>query len=418
MIIYQKGSILGLGRDFLTIMQGSALPRAFVSSSAALCVYLIMYYTAIDENFDDIKYLAHPYTVGFLASVTCFAIIFRSQSAIARYYEAARETHSMQSKIADATSMAVTFSYSALVDQTEDSDAYEKRLKAHNEFCDLIIHASSLFVATAYLILRDDKELNYCVHTPGIIPAPRVASGTAAFKPYWYQDFPTWVRNTFTFANVNTEYRRQYYQHASIPVIGRIMERERKILGLANGPLAKVHLVMHWITEAITSYHLKGGFGQVHPPIVSRLFQEVSNAMLGFSQAKRIAHLPFPFIYAQLTEFLVIILMIIIPLLMIVFVNSFSLGILFTFCSCMGFCSLYEATRELEDPFLFEPNDLPLCMWQGEFNEMLLLLNKYSSGSDEWEHKVSSKSVKPPIEVENAIPWSSATNDRPTSGLL
>ena len=158
-----------------------------------------------------------------------------------------------------------------------------------------------------------------------------------------------------------------------------------RTLGKANGPLAKAHLCIHWITEAITSHHLKGGFGDVQPPIISRLYQEISNGMLGFAQAKRIAHLPFPFIYAQLTEFLVCILIITIPLLMIVFVNTMPMGIIFTFCSCMGFCSLYEATRELEDPFLFEPNDLPLTTWQGEFNEMLLLLNSYSSDSDTWE---------------------------------
>lgn len=379
---------MGIGKDFLTIMQGSALPRAAVSASVAVGVYLSLYFTVSEELTAEWRYLTHPYTIGFLASVTCFAIIFRSQSAIARYYEAARETHSMQSKIADATSMAVTFSFSAMQGHMNTA-AYETRKQAHNDFCDLIIHAASLFVATAYLILRDDDELNYCSHEPGDIPLTRVPTGTAAFKPFWYQDFPCWIRNTFTFANVNTLYRKQYYKHASIPVIGKITDREMRILNMANGPLAKAHLVMHWITEAITSYHLKGGFGEVHPPIVSRLYQELSNGMLGFSQAKRIAHLPFPFIYAQLTEFLVCILIVTIPFLMIVFVNTMTLGILFTFCSCMGFCSLYEATRELEDPFLFEPNDLPLLTWQGEFNEMLLLLNMYSSGSDQWENEAN-----------------------------
>ena len=79
--------------------------------------------------------------------------------------------------------------------------------------------------------------------------------------------------------------------------------------------------------------------------------------MLGFSQAKRIAHLPFPFIYAQITEFLVILLAIAIPFLMNSFIDSITVGVILTFLSCLGLCSLYEATRELEDPFLFEPND-------------------------------------------------------------
>ena len=93
---------MGISRDFITTMQGSALPRASLSSSVAVGIYLYLYYNIPRDQLVDFGYLSHPYTVGFLASVTCFAIIFRSQSAIARYYEAARETHTMQSKIADA----------------------------------------------------------------------------------------------------------------------------------------------------------------------------------------------------------------------------------------------------------------------------------------------------------------------------
>ena len=164
-----------------------------------------------------------------------------------------------------------------------------------------------------------------------------------------------------------------------------LSEKELSTLEKANGPQAKAHIALHWINELITLHFLNGGFGNVSPPIISRLYQEISTSMLGFAQARRIALLPFPFIYAQLTEFLALVLVVIIPILMNSYVKSITLGTVFTFFSVLGICSMYEATRELEDPFLFEPNDLPLARWQGEFNEMLLLLYEYSAGEEAWD---------------------------------
>jgi predicted membrane chloride channel (bestrophin family) len=94
--------------------------------------------------------------------------------------------------------------------------------------------------------------------------------------------------------------------------------------------------------------------------------------MLGFNQGRKIAYLPFPFIYAQGTEFLMAFSVLLIPLLMDTFVQSSFLGAFLSYFTCVCFFVLYEACRELEDPFLYEPNELPLLKWQSQFNEMLL----------------------------------------------
>ena len=255
------------------------------------------------------------------------------------------------------------------------------------QICNHILVEISLFTAVCYLIVREDPESNFMPHRRGDIPPARLRSGTD-FRPHFYEDFPMWFISTFTFYNSKAENRVRYYRHARIPVVGAIIDEELSTIENANGPQAKAHIVMHWITEAITRHFLDGGFGNVSPPIVSRLYQELSNSVLGFAQARRIALLPFPFIYAQLTEFLALILVVIIPILMNSYVKSIVLGVLFTFFSVLGFCSMYEATRELEDPFLFEPNDLPLAKWQGEFNEMLLLLYEHSGGDNKWAQEL------------------------------
>ncbi len=404
MIIYTKGTVLGFSHDFWTKLHGSALPRASITSVKSVALFFLFQYVLTDGTDE----IVHPYAVGFLASVTCFAVIFRSQSAIARYYEAARETHNMQSKLADATSLAITFSTSAVYGAEEDcsgEDAakteIEKRAKRrtdHQDFCARLIHNVSLFTATAYLVLRTDDDPNYCVHEAGSIPPAREPLGNSPYRPLWSENFPRYLANTFLFQYAAIQNRQNYYASARFPVIGGVSERERGVLEKSNGPLGKAHLIMHWIAELITDYHLRGGFGKVDPPIISRLYQEISNGMLGFSQAKRIAFLPFPFIYAQITELLVMLLVIAIPLLMTGFVDSTSVGAVITFLSCLGFCSLYEATRELEDPFLFEPNDLNMLTWQGEFNEMLLLLIRHANDKIEVE-ETNDKKVLPAKNV-------------------
>ena len=155
------------------------------------------------------------------------------------------------------------------------------------------------------------------------------------------------------------------------------------MLANSTNPLSRAHLAMHWVLELCTVHYLKGGFGLVAPPIISRLHQEFGHAMHGFDQARRISYVPFPFTYAQLTEFLVLTLLISVPLLMVGFVDALALGVTFTFFSCMGFTSIYESSKELEDPFISQPNDLPMLTWQGEFNELMLLLEEYTARPEE-----------------------------------
>lgn len=122
---------------------GSAIPRATVSAVISVAVHVGVHYGLdLHEQEEDniLNYLGHPYVVGFLASVTCFAVIFRSNSAIARYYEAARETHTLQSKIGDACSIALTFSQSALSQTSPTSYDYKAKKEAHNEFSKKLIH--------------------------------------------------------------------------------------------------------------------------------------------------------------------------------------------------------------------------------------------------------------------------------------
>lgn len=289
------------------------------------------------------------------------------------------ETHTLQNRLAAAISLAIDFSRNGHAGDKDDVDVASER---HKEFCETLLHKASLFTATAYLILRNDDEPNYAKHEAGQIPPPRLPAGHK-FRPFIWQDPILWLRITFTLHNYSKNDRKEYYACEKFPVIGAVTAEEIAMLSSTNKDyFSKAHLAMHWVLEVCTVYYLKGGFGHVAPPIISRLHQEFGHAMHGFDQARRISYVPFPFTYAQLTEFLVMTLLVSVAMMMNAFVSSLLLGILFTFFSCMGFTTIYESSKELEDPFISQPNDLPMLTWQGEFNEMMLLLQTYTCDPD------------------------------------
>ena len=62
------------------------------------------------------------------------------------------------------------------------------------------------------------------------------------------------------------------------------------------------------------------------------------------------------------------------PLLMVSYVNNEPLGFVVNFITVMAFAGLHEVARELENPFLNVPNDIPLNNFQAQFNESLMTM--------------------------------------------
>jgi hypothetical protein len=82
-------------------------------------------------------------------------------------------------------------------------------------------------------------------------------------------------------------------------VIGGVSDAEIELLQAARGPLAKVALVSMWLQEFITRECLAGSTGNVASPVLSRLYQFVSDGMVGYNQARKVAYVPFPFAHAR-----------------------------------------------------------------------------------------------------------------------
>jgi len=121
------------------------------------------------------------------------------------------------------------------------------------------------------------------------------------------------------------------------------------------------------VTERFTAH-------RVEAPIVSRMYQELSNGMLGFHNAVKIKTTPFPFPFAQIISISMFVLTVTLPIVINQYVDDFLWCIVFTILTCFGYFMLAEVACEMEQPFGDDDNDLPLTGYQVEFDKELLCM--------------------------------------------
>lgn len=79
---------------------------------------------------------------------------------------------------------------------------------------------------------------------------------------------------------------------------------------------------------------------------------------------RAIADTPFPFPWAQMVLIMLMVYAMTVPLVVVGFVDSIWLGLFVNFFCVQSYWCLNEVARDLEDPFVFDPNDLPLARIQ------------------------------------------------------
>lgn len=77
-----------------------------------------------------------------------------------------------------------------------------------------------------------------------------------------------------------------------------------------------------------------------------------------------LADTPFPFPWAQMVLIMLIFYALTVPLVVVAFINSTWVGLVINFLSVQSYWCLNEVARDLEDPFVYDPNDLPLARYQ------------------------------------------------------
>eukprot|EP00930_Biecheleria_cincta_P058079 TRINITY_DN4392_c0_g2_i1.p1 TRINITY_DN4392_c0_g2~~TRINITY_DN4392_c0_g2_i1.p1 ORF type:complete len:382 (+),score=75.83 TRINITY_DN4392_c0_g2_i1:76-1221(+) len=141
----------------------------------------------------------------------------------------------------------------------------------------------------------------------------------------------------------------------------------------------RVELIVQWI-QSLTVDGIKTGVCTIPPPILSRIFQNLSNGLTAYYSAYRVTEVPYPFPYVQITEVTLLANVIVTAIV----IQSFSQGPLWSgicaFLTTFVLWSVNFIAAELENPFSQTVNVLDMSQLQIEFNKRLkLLLKKHTN---------------------------------------
>ncbi|CAE8599865.1 unnamed protein product [Polarella glacialis] len=135
----------------------------------------------------------------------------------------------------------------------------------------------------------------------------------------------------------------------------------------------KVEVCVHLVQSLIIQAHDEGVL-KVAPPILSRVFQTTSRGFVNILNTKKITDTKFPYPFAQIIAFFLLIHCILTPVMLAAVIKSPWIAPVFTFLVILGFFAMNFISIELENPFGRDANDLPLWEFQQEMNSCLLML--------------------------------------------
>jgi hypothetical protein len=253
----------------------------------------------------------------------------------------------------------------------------ESKVPVPSLFLQETVHLVSLMAAVAMSTLRNDSESTESPLTeyiPGQHWPPADPDSLSLDIREKYGEDNTFWRWIYFFLGLSRSERHRTLYNAARPfaVLGGVSDREIQLLQKARGPYAKLSLTTHWLQEFICREYLSGSTGNVSPAILSRLYQFISDGVVGYNQARKVAYVPFPFPHAQITAIFSLAIIFIFPLLYFAYVHSLVFACVLNFCTVLCFLGVHEVARELENPFQNVPNDIPLTTFQAQFNEALV----------------------------------------------
>lgn len=297
-------------------INGSVGVRSCMFAIPAAVIALIMVFLddAVPSFREDIGLLDLKYSQLWTASTGVLGILlgFRTNRAMARFWEGTGLLHQMRGEWFDSVSCCVTFSRAAVFAKREDVMAFRHTIVRLMSLC----HGSALEE-----IAGSDAEECETIDSFGL-------------------------DNTTL-------------QHL----------KECKDVYDFN----RVEVLLHLIQSLITK-NLDDGILKIPPPILSRVYQTLSRGFVNLLNAKKIADTRFPFPYVQLITILLILHIFMTPLMISSLLPSKAWAPIFTFVPIFGMFSLNFIGVELENPFGNDANDLPLDHFQAEMNKCLMML--------------------------------------------
>ena len=298
-------------------------------------------------------FFIHPYAYQIILVCSGFALVFRLNLSHARAREARTAVQNCSAKWLDGAMMAMSF-------DDDEGFADSGAQRQHAIFASCVLHLASLFTAPPCTPRGDGAGSvdTLVVHDGDPVPLDVRARSCCSS--------PAAARSAFEARN-------------PIAVLGGVTLVERRRLADER---QRVHLVLGWLTRLLVRRRRRGGM-QHDAPIVSRIYQVLSDGALWYLTALKVCDTPFPLPYAQISFFVCLANLALFPLVVADKVASLPLAASISLVGVLMF-SLNEVARELEDPFQSSlswavgANRLDAAMLQKLFNQRLLALGAAS----------------------------------------
>jgi hypothetical protein len=304
-----------------------------------------------------------------LAIVLGYVTVLRTNIAVGRYFEGMTNVQFFGSKWNDAYTQLCSFiRSSAKLHVMKGGDHLIQEL---GELQVRLLHWFSLLHCLAINELQVTQlDVQEDVFMKRIHILPNVHVGSLCFISGLDSDNTEGYKLRDQHDEIRPDAEPQYVESGLpvLSVIGEPLPEERYSLMKADN---KVDLVHSWIIEAVSCASLDGRI-LTQPPILSRVYQELSNGMLGFNQAYKIALVQFPFAFAQMLTVFLVAFLFCCPIAVYVFTGGEFLTPALTLFTVLGFWGIHEIAVEIENPFGTSVNHLPLRELHETINETLL----------------------------------------------
>ena len=419
MITYSRTSYYGLG--YLLLIRGSALPRCIPPAIVACAINYVaqrwpQWFGAGEDT--DGHWLGHPYTFQLVGIVFGYLMVTRINMSYSRYWEGVTMIKQMHSKWADACGQIVSFDRALSTECNLTTDP----------FCCHIVRLFSQMSAMATMrlhIVDPGESLLFDAiegKSPGRVRLPSLARsshGLAANLPgsagaasmgmgrttrrglsmkrvqaapsEQHGPGPTLDASDAQSLGVVAEAAAKHAEHGHgvknrsekiAELAAGISKPERELLLAAPCP---VFATAQRIQRAIITRLHAGGM-RAPPPIISRIFQEVSNGLLFYNNATKMKEVPVPFPYVQLNAFLLnLFACFLCPIAIASFTPILWLSLTTTVVTVVSYFAVFIVANELEDPFGTELNDMPMLEFHEEFCASLCaLMTKAWLPMDQW----------------------------------
>eukprot|EP00403_Amphidinium_massartii_P010652 CAMPEP_0178430950 /NCGR_PEP_ID=MMETSP0689_2-20121128/31585_1 /TAXON_ID=160604 /ORGANISM="Amphidinium massartii, Strain CS-259" /LENGTH=463 /DNA_ID=CAMNT_0020052825 /DNA_START=61 /DNA_END=1449 /DNA_ORIENTATION=+ len=392
MITYSKSTF---GFHILFAFTGTAWPFGLLPGFSATAISLALSYweAADDEIRERSDFISHPYAFQLFAYLLGFVIVFRTQLAYQRYWEAVGSLQAMAAKWLDGVLMAIVFDAGGTnehpllwgVGDRESRSAFSNNGHlggpTHAEFYSDVVHLCSLLHALALQHLRADDNMDNLESAYSEVPTRKPSSEAISVTSDRSKspNATLSVPKGFGLPSFREPAVRDTIAKQKLPVLGGISDAERSCLefDITGQPMhteARVAMVESWLMRrCLARQKFEQGHSAVtSPPILSRIYQVISDGTLWFGAAKKIAETPFPFPYRNILSIFLWMFTLMAPILINGIIFSTPLRACLTFSAVFAYHALNSIGDNLEDPYLpYDPNELPLPAMQHSVNMRL-----------------------------------------------